>query len=75
MEKVTYTYGPAGSAAWRLGIKYPMLMLNKSKFYFLALPVYYILTLWLTLILMYADYALTNTRGTGLLVVALKPAS
>ena len=72
LEKVTYTYGPIGSAAWRLGIKYPMLMLNRSKLYFIFLPFYYILTLWLTLLLMYADYKFTNTRGTGLLVVAVK---
>jgi SAM-dependent methyltransferase len=72
LEKVRYTYGPIGSAAWRLGIKYPMLMLNRSKLYFIFLPFYYILTLWLTLLLMYADYKFTNTRGTGLLVVAVK---
>ncbi|MGA7161274.1 MAG: class I SAM-dependent methyltransferase [Bacteroidota bacterium] len=75
MEKVTYTYGPIGSVAWRLGIKYPMLMLNKSKLNFVLLPFYYILTLWLTLLLMYADYKFPNTRGTGLLVVAAKSAS
>ena len=75
LEKVTYTYGPIGSAAWRLGIKYPMLMLNKSKLYFILLPFYYILTLWLTLLLMYADYKFTNKRGTGLLVVAVKAVS
>jgi len=75
MEKVTYTYGPIGSAAWRLGIKYPMLLLNKSKLNFILLPFYYILTLWLTLLLMYADYKFTNRRGTGLLVVAVKAVS
>jgi Cyclopropane fatty acid synthase and related methyltransferases len=75
MEKVTYTYGPIGSAAWRLGIKYPMLMLNKSKLLFIVLPFYYILTLWLTLLLMYADYKFHNTHGTGLLVVAVKAVS
>lgn len=72
LEKVTYTYGPVGSAAWRLGIKYPMLMLNKSKLYFLLLPFYYALALWLVLLLMYVDYSLSNKRGTGLLVVAVK---
>jgi hypothetical protein len=72
MEKVSYTYGPIGSIAWRLGIKYPMLMLNKSKLLFIVLPFYYIVTLWLTLLLMFADYKSYNTRGTGLLVVAVK---
>jgi len=75
LEKVTYTYGPIGSAAWRLGIKVPMLMLNKNKLFFIVLPFYYILTLWLTLLLMCADYTVTNKRGTGLLVVAAKAAS
>jgi 2-polyprenyl-3-methyl-5-hydroxy-6-metoxy-1,4-benzoquinol methylase len=72
LEKVSYTYGPIGSVAWRLGIKVPMLMLNKSKLLFVVLPFYYLLTLWLTLILMYADYKSHNTHGTGLLVVAVK---
>jgi SAM-dependent methyltransferase len=73
LEKVTYTYGPIGSVAWRLGIKYPMLMLNKSKVYFILLPFYYLFTLWLTLLLMVADYKRRNITGTGLLVVAVKP--
>ena len=72
LESVSYTYGPIGMVAWRLGIKYPMLMLNRSKLFFFILPFYYILTIWLTLILMYADYASTNKRGSGLLVVAVK---
>jgi 2-polyprenyl-3-methyl-5-hydroxy-6-metoxy-1,4-benzoquinol methylase len=72
IEGVSYTYGPIGSIAWRLGIKYPMLLLNKSKLLFIVLPFYYIATLWLTLLLMYADYESHNTHGTGLLVVAVK---
>ena len=72
LEKVTYTYGPIGSAAWRLGIKYPMLLLNRSKLFFLLLPFYYLITVWLTLLLMYADYRSNNSHGTGLLVVAVK---
>ncbi|MDE3056984.1 MAG: class I SAM-dependent methyltransferase [Bacteroidota bacterium] len=72
MEKVSYTYGPLGSIAWRLGIKYPMVMLNKSKLFFFVLPFYYLLTLWLTLLFMLADYSVRNSRGTGLLVVAVK---
>jgi SAM-dependent methyltransferase len=72
MEKVSYTYGPAGSLAWRLGIKYPILMLGTGKIFFIVLPFYYLLTFWLTLILMYIDYSTTNTAGTGLSVVAIK---
>ena len=72
LESVTYTYGPVGSFAWRIGIKYPMLMLNRSKLFFILLPLYYLLTLWCTLLLMYVDYLAVNRRGTGLLVVAVK---
>ncbi len=67
-----YSYGPVGSVAWRLGIKYPMLMLNMSKAFFIVLPFYYIATLWLTLILMWIDFKSNNTTGTGLIVAAEK---
>ena len=72
METARYTYGPAGGLAWRLGIKYPILMLGASKIFFIVLPFYYLLTFWLTLILMYIDYSTTNTAGTGLSVVAVR---
>jgi 2-polyprenyl-3-methyl-5-hydroxy-6-metoxy-1,4-benzoquinol methylase len=72
IQSVQYAYGPMGSFAWRFGIKYPMLMLNKSKAFFLLLPFYYLVTLWFTLLLMWFDYASTNKTGTGLLVVAKK---
>lgn len=69
---VKYTYGTFGNIAWRFGIKYPMLMLNKSKVFFLVLPLYYLFTLWFTLIMMWLDYISDNKTGTGLLVVAEK---
>jgi hypothetical protein len=72
MEKVIYTYGAFGSASWRLGIKYPMMMLNASKLFFVVLPFYYLATFWLTLLLMYLDYRVTNSIGTGLMVIAIK---
>ncbi|HTY36182.1 MAG TPA: class I SAM-dependent methyltransferase [Bacteroidota bacterium] len=72
VEKIGFAYGPWGSIAWRLGIKYPMLLLNASKVFFILLPFYYILTLPFTLLLMYLDYAGTNKTGTGLVVVATK---
>jgi SAM-dependent methyltransferase len=73
VDSVKFTYGPWGSAAWRLGIKYPMLMLNLSKVLFIILPFYYLITLPFTLLLMYLDYAGANKTGTGLIVVATKP--
>jgi len=72
LEKIKYTYGSAGTAAWRLGIKFPMLMLNTSKVFFGILPFYYLAVLPVVLPLMYLDYVQTNERGTGLLVVARK---
>jgi cyclopropane fatty-acyl-phospholipid synthase-like methyltransferase len=72
IEKIKFTYGPWGSLAWRVGIKYPMVMLNTSKVFFLLLPLYYLLALPIVLPFMYLDYVSDNTGGTGLLVVARK---
>ncbi len=72
VERIAFTYGPYGSAAWRLGIKYPMVMLNASRLFFLLLPFYFLVTLPFTLLLMYLDFAMTNKTGTGLLVIAKK---
>jgi SAM-dependent methyltransferase len=72
VEKVKYTYGSWGTIAWRLGIKYPMLMLNASKAFFVVLPFYYLFTFPFTLIFMYLDYTANNKAGTGLNVVARK---
>ena len=67
-----YTYGFWGDKAWRLGIKYPMVMLNASKLFFLLLPVYYILTLPFTFLMMYIDYTNTNKIGAGVNLIAKK---
>lgn len=67
-----YTYGPIGTFAWRLVVKYPLLMVNASKAYFLLLPFYYLATLWFSLLLMWIDFNSENTTGTGLLVAAEK---
>lgn len=72
VEKLRYTYGGWGNAAWRLGIKYPMLMLNVNKLFFLVLPFYYLVTFPFTLVLMVLDYKANNKSGSGLNVVARK---
>jgi SAM-dependent methyltransferase len=72
VEKLRYTYGPWGTIAWRLGIKYPMLMLNANKGFFFFLPIYYAITFPFTLVFMFLDYISNNTTGTGLNVVARK---
>jgi len=72
VENIKYTYGTYGNIAWRLGIKYPMLMLNVSKVFFLFLPFYYLVTFPFTLVFMVADYMSNNRTGTGLNVVVRK---
>ena len=72
VERIRYTYGYWGTAAWRLGIKYPLLLLNASKGFFIILPLYYLVTLPLFLPMMWLDYISENKTGTGLNVVAKK---
>ena len=73
IESFEYTYGKWGSRYWRLGIKYPMLMLNKSQLFFIILPFYYLITIWWTLLFMWLDVNEKNKpEGTGVLVVGRK---
>jgi SAM-dependent methyltransferase len=67
-----YTYGFWGDLSWRLGIKYPMQMLNISKLFFIALPVYYIAALPFTFLMMYIDYSGTNKLGAGVNYIVRK---
>jgi len=70
--KSKYTYGFWGDKAWRLGIKYPMLMLNLSKLFLIILPLYYLLTLPFTLIMMKLDFSGENKSGSGINFIAIK---
>lgn len=70
--KYKYTYGFWGDKAWRLGIKYPMLLLNISKIFFLILPFYYLMTFPFTFLLMYVDYKSINKVGSGINLIAKK---
>ncbi|NNL20113.1 MAG: class I SAM-dependent methyltransferase [Ignavibacteriaceae bacterium] len=67
-----YTYGFWGDKAWRLGIKYPMLLLNVSKIFLIILPVYYLLTLPFTLLMMVLDFSSLNKTGSGINFIAKK---
>jgi len=69
----SYSYGKFGTVSWRLGIKYPILIAGVWKGLILLLPIYYIITLWLTLILMWLDVHTHNEVGTGVIVIAEKP--
>lgn len=67
-----YTYGFWGDKAWRLGIKYPMLLLNISKALLILLPFYFLLTLPFTLLMMAIDFSSNNTVGSGINFIATK---
>jgi 2-polyprenyl-3-methyl-5-hydroxy-6-metoxy-1,4-benzoquinol methylase len=67
---VSYTYGTPGSMAWRLSMKYPVIMLSGSKLFFILLPFYYLAIMPLVLVLNCADLNRKHRKGTGLLVIA-----
>jgi SAM-dependent methyltransferase len=67
-----YSYGKPGSMAWRLSMKYPIVMLNTSRIFFVLLPFYYLLAWPLSLVLNCLDINSTHSRGTGLIVKAWK---
>jgi len=67
-----YSYGWPGKISWRLSMKYPILMLNASKIFFVILPFYYILSFPFALVLNYLDVAIKHQTGTGLIVKAWK---
>jgi 2-polyprenyl-3-methyl-5-hydroxy-6-metoxy-1,4-benzoquinol methylase len=73
IESFEYTYGKWGKRYWKLGIKIPMLMLNKSQFFFIILPFYYLATIWFVLLFMFLDVNEKNKKeGTGILVMGRK---
>jgi SAM-dependent methyltransferase len=67
-----YSYGTPGKISWKLSMKYPILMANKSKWLFLIIPFYYLLTYPLCFVLNYFDLKGTHKTGTGLKVKAVK---
>lgn len=67
-----YGYGTPGKISWRLSMKYPMTMLNKSRLFFIILPFYYLITYPISFVLNYIDTHTTHKTGTGLIVKAWK---
>jgi len=67
-----YSYGFWGDKAWRLAIKFPMLLLNISKIFFLVLPVYFLIMFPFALVMMFLDYSLENKIGSGITFIAKK---
>ncbi|MBK7215064.1 MAG: class I SAM-dependent methyltransferase [Bacteroidales bacterium] len=67
-----YQYGKPGQTAWRLSMKYPILMLGKSKLFFIILPFYYLFTYPFSYYLNRKDVNTIHASGTGLVVKAWK---
>jgi len=70
--EVSYTYGKFGSIAWKLSMKYPILLLGVSRIFYLILPFYYLVLFPCCALLNYLDINQYNKSGTGLLVKAIK---
>ena len=67
-----YTYGFWGNLAWRLGIKYPIMMVNISKLLLFILPIYYLITFPFTFLMMLIDFNTDNKVGSGINFIAKK---
>ncbi len=67
-----YTYGKPGQLSWKLSMKYPILLLNLSKLFFVILPFYYLITFPFSLLLNILDVNKIHKTGTGLIVKAWK---
>ncbi|HOT13891.1 MAG TPA: class I SAM-dependent methyltransferase [Bacteroidales bacterium] len=67
-----YQYGTPGKISWTLSMKFPIIMLNKTKLLFILLPFYYIVTFPFCFILNYFDLQMKHAEGTGLIVKAWK---
>ncbi len=70
--QIDYSYGIPGQISWKLSVKYPILLLNLSKLFYVFLPFYYLLTFPVSLILNILDVKITHKTGTGLVVKAYK---
>ena len=67
-----FTYGTPGKVAWRLSMKYPILMLNASRLFFILLPFYYLVTYPVAFFCNWLDTKMKHETGTGLIVKAWK---
>lgn len=72
IEKIVFSYGFWGDKAWRLGIKYPMMLMNLSKAFLIFLPFYFLVTFPFTLIMMGLDMKKNNHKGSGISMLAKK---
>ena len=50
-----YSYGWPGKISWRLSMKYPIIMLNSSRLFYILIPFYYLLTFPVSVLLNFMD--------------------
>lgn len=74
VTEALYTYGPVGSVAWRLLVKWPIQMLNASRWLTPLVALYYLPAGPVGVALNAVDVRRENRTGTGLLVTAQRPA-
>lgn len=67
-----YSYGTPGKISWRLSMKWPLLMLNASKLFFVLIPFYYLIAYPIAYVLNWFDVGMEHRTGTGLIVKAWK---
>ncbi len=67
-----YSYGAPGKVSWKLSMKWPLLMLNASKLFFIILPFYYLIAYPIAFLLNIFDVRMRHRTGTGLIVKAWK---
>jgi SAM-dependent methyltransferase len=67
-----YSYGWPGRISWRLSMKYPILMLNVSRIFYILLPFYFLCTFPFCVVLNFLDVRMEHSTGTGLIVKAIK---
>lgn len=70
--EVYYQYGKPGKLAWKLSMKYPIIMLNASYLFFVVLPFYYLVTFPFVLVLNLLDIKMKHGTGTGVVAKAWK---
>lgn len=67
-----YSYGAPGKISWKLSMKWPLLLLQASKLFFIVLPFYYLVAYPIAFVLNMADVRMKHATGTGLIVKAWK---
>jgi len=67
-----YSYGKPGRLSWKISMKYPIILLNASKLFYLIIPVYYLVLYPIAFILNVVDISRKHKSGTGLIVKAIK---